>query len=323
MNDLYDFKKAKLISEFSKLELNGSGWVLSKTIKLQVFITDYTPLLNVNAEPQAPLNNNDNDRGGNCLFDIGDYFRNKKAIIVPQNKNDSFYFLWACSIAKFKPEKNASRFFEQGIRGGYSIIHKQYSKANHKYLPSFDPNEESKFLKYWDMNSYPSVMVEPMPVRDFRWGTQSEIDSILEVCKEGEQSDGSKTLYDEIPPCTLSVDLKHNPKNFEKEKVFAMCPDFYEDIGVKKLTHNLFDKKDYVVHHRTLKKYLSERMILDKVNKIVLYTEEAWMKEYIEFCVQKRKEAELAGNDFYVSFWKLMTNSVFGKTMENIRKKKI
>ena len=83
----------------------------------------------------------------------------------------------------------------------------------------------------------------------------------------------------------------------------------------------MFDKKDYVIHHWTLKKYLSEGMIFERVKKVILYTEEPWMKGYIEFCVQKRKEAELAGNDFLVEFWKLLMNSVFGKTMENIRKR--
>ena len=45
------------------------------------------------------------------------------------------------------------------------------------------------------------------------------------------------------------------------------------------------------------------------------------MKDYIDFCVEQRKKAELEGNDFLVEFWKLMMNSVFGKTMENIWKR--
>ena len=45
------------------------------------------------------------------------------------------------------------------------------------------------------------------------------------------------------------------------------------------------------------------------------------MRGYIEFCVGQRKEAKKVGNEFLVDFWKLMMNSVFGKTMENIRKR--
>ena len=167
---------------------------------------------------------------------------------------------------------------------------------------------------YWDRNSlYPTVMVEKMPVKNFHWATQEHIDNILKLCKEGR--------YDEVPACTLSVDLKHDPKNFDKEKVFAMCPEFFEEDSVEKLCHTLFDKKDYVIHCRTFKYFLSKGMILENVNRVILYTEEAWMKSYIEFCVEQRTKADLEGYDFLVNFWKLMMNSVLGKTMENITKR--
>ena len=62
-------------------------------------------------------------------------------------------------------------------------------------------------------------------------------------------------------------------------------------------------------------------MILENVNGEISYQKETWMKSYIDFCVEQRKKAELEKNDFLVEFWKLMMNSVFGKTMENIRKR--
>ena len=100
-----------------------------------------------------------------------------------------------------------------------------------------------------------------------------------------------------------------------------MCPEFFEEDGVRKLCHTVLDKEDYVIHHRTLKYVLEHGMILKSVNRAVLYTEEAWMKGYIEFCAEQRRRVELEKNDFLVDFWKLMMNSVFGKTMENIRKR--
>ena len=116
LNELYNDKKAALLSSFAKFEMNVSGWVLESITKLIARIYRYTPLSNVNSEPQAPLNINDDDRAGNCSFDIGDYLRNKKAIIVPQNKKDDMYCgLWAFTIAKFKPEKDAGRITKRLI----------------------------------------------------------------------------------------------------------------------------------------------------------------------------------------------------------------
>ena len=205
-------------------------------------------------------------------------------------------FAWDCllSYSGIKldalTDEDMYLFFEQGIRGGYSNCHKNYLKANHKYLVNYNPDEECVYLIYWDMNSlYPTVMVEKLPVRNFRWGTQKKLDEILELCREGR--------HNEIPPCTISVDLKHNP-----EKIFAMCPEFFEENGVKKLSHTLYDKKNYIIHHRTLKYYLDQGMILERVNGVVFYDEEAWMKNYIDFCVEQRKKAELEKNEFLVDF---------------------
>ena len=122
-------------------------------------------------------------------------------------------------------------------------------------------------------------MVEELPVRNFRWVAQNDLNDSLRCCKNGE--------FDKIPPCTLSVNVKHNPKNFDKENVFAMCPNFYEERRVRKLAHALYDKPDYVIHYCTLKKYLEEGMIITKVNEAVLFTEEAWLKDYIDFCIEK------------------------------------
>ena len=43
------------------------------------------------------------------------------------------------------------------------------------------------------------------------------------------------------------------------------------------------------------------------------------MKEYIDFNTEKKKKN--ATNDFEKDFFKLTINSVYGKTMENLRKK--
>ena len=77
-------------------------------------------------------------------------------------------------------------------------------------------------------------------------------------------------------------------------------------------------KKCYVVHYRNLKYYLSKGVILKKVHKILKFRIRARMKPYIDFNTQKREEAT---NEADENLFKLLNNAVYGKTMENMRKR--
>ena len=115
----------------------------------------------------------------------------------------------------------------------------------------------------------------------------------------------------------LEVDVEY-PKNLH---------DFHSDLPFlqeimkidkcKKLVCNLYGKKSYVVHIRSLKQTLNHGLILNKVHKVIQLNQETWLKPYIDMNTELRKQAK---NDFEKDFFKLMYNSVFGKIMENIRK---
>ena len=76
-------------------------------------------------------------------------------------------------------------------------------------------------------------------------------------------------------------------------------------------------KKNYVINIRTLDQALKHGFILEKIRCAIEFIQTAWMKPYIDFNTQLRTQA---CNNFEKDFFKLMNNSVFGKTMENIRK---
>ena len=76
------------------------------------------------------------------------------------------------------------------------------------------------------------------------------------------------------------------------------------------------DKNNYVVHYKNLQFYLSQGMRLKKVHRALEFDQEPWMEPYIRMNTEFRKQAK---SDFETDFYKLMNNSVFGKTMENLR----
>ena len=114
----------------------------------------------------------------------------------------------------------------------------------------------------------------------------------------------------------LEIDVEY-PKNLHK--LHSDLPFLPERIIInrcRKLVCNVQDKENYIVHIRALKQALNQRLILKKVHRVTQFNQKGWLKPYIDMNTKLRKETK---NDFEKDFFKLMNNTVFGKTMENVR----
>ena len=115
----------------------------------------------------------------------------------------------------------------------------------------------------------------------------------------------------------LEVDYKYPKKLHDFHSDLPFLPKRMEIDKCNKLACNLRNKKQYIVHIKSLRQALNHELKFKKVHKVIEFNQEAWLKPYIETNTELRK---LAKNDFEKDLFKLMNNSVFGKTMENIRK---
>ena len=200
-------------------------------------------------------------------------------------------------------------FFEGGVSGGISVISKRYSEANNKYMGGqYDPNKESSYIMYVDMNAlYSDAMRDPLPIRNFAWIGDERL-------REMERD------HSLIRNCTLEVDMEvPNTKEFhDLTNCYPLAPERKDINGIPKLAPNLLNKTRYIVHHKVLRLYLEKGLILKRIRRGISYEEDTFMKCYIELNTQMRKSAK---SKFGIAFFKLMNNAVFGKQLESVRQR--
>ena len=200
--------------------------------------------------------------------------------------------------------------FENGIGGGMCQVRHRYAKASNKYLTNHDKNKESSFLEYVDANNlYGWAMSQKLPVGDFKWIEEDDISTFDEQFIKNYDENSDKGYI-------LEVDIKY-PKNLHKlHSDISFLPKRMKISKCTKLCITVQDKEKYVVHIRALKQALNHGLKLAKIHRIIQFDQDTWLKPYIDMNTELRKNTK---NDFEKVFFKLINNSVFGKTMENVR----
>ena len=222
---------------------------------------------------------------------------------------------------------------EQNIRGGVSFVNERHVRIKN-YLQGNDvENKVQDQLLYIDANNLYSVAQSlPMPHSGYTW------------CNEKEKNQ----LYSCLPSIPidndigfiLEVDLKYPQSLHEKHSSLPLLPEhvtfsfddlsFYtqqslialrgESIAHKysatKLVTNVKDKFKYVTHYRNLQTYLQAGIELIKIHRVIKFRQKRYIKPYIDKCTKKRQETK---SHFKKMIFKLFTNSVYGKFIQNNR----
>ena len=191
-------------------------------------------------------------------------------------------------------------FIELGTRGGISVITHRYAKANNPYMKFYNPENDTSYIIYLDANNlYGWGMSQPLPYGGFEWvkdpkyitEKKTGIGYIYEVDLEYPQE--LHDLHNHYPCAPESIKVLD-------EMLSPYCKSIKEEYkissgNVSKLIPNLQDKENYILHEKNLELYLSLGLKLKKVHRALRFKEKPWLKDYIDFNTEKRKNAK---NDF-------------------------
>ncbi|CAG9840781.1 unnamed protein product [Diabrotica balteata] len=201
-------------------------------------------------------------------------------------------------------------FLKKGVRGGVAQCSKREAVANNRYLPNYDPQQPESYIMYLDAtNLYGAAMCQYLPYGNFKWVTDAENFNCFSV-----EDDADKGYV-------LEVDLEYPAHLHSAHNDMPFCPESMVPPGSKypKLIPNLNNKTKYIIHYRNLKQCLKYGLVLKMIHRILEFSQSPWLKKYIDLNTSLRNKAK---NEFERDLFKLLNNAIFGKTLENVEKRK-
>ena len=157
---------------------------------------------------------------------------------------------------------------EEGIRGGICHSIHRYAKANNKYIPIYNNNEESSYIQYLDAhNLYGWAMSKKLLVNGFKWIEKAESIINEDFIKNYDENNDKGYIFE--------VDVKCPKRLHELHSDLPFLPERMEVNKYKNLVCNLFDKKKYVAHINTLKQALNHGLKLKKIHRVIEFNQEA------------------------------------------------
>ncbi len=210
-------------------------------------------------------------------------------------------------------------FIQDMIRGGVTNVSSRWCVKE----------KESDRIIFLDANAlYAHCLCMYLPIGGYMWLNEescntfdvmaisdtADIGYILEV--DLLYPEMLHTLHNDFPLAPLKQNIYYNQlSDYSKNILKQLDSNFSKS---EKLICTLNNKKKYVLHYVTLKLYLKLGLKLTKIHRILSFKQKPWMKPYIENNNRKRAECT---STFQSNLFKLLNNSCFGKSIENVKKR--
>jgi len=256
-----------------------------------------------------------------------------KYVSLPAFSYDAFLYRTKEKIRLMK-DTEMLLMIESGIRGGLSFIAERYAKASptmtDRQYNDLNEKEKEKICRilYLDFNNlYGSGLTSPMGVDEYNWLTKREIEKI----------DWTKTTVDSHIGYILECDLEYPPEIHWLHSSFPLAP-FHKEITYsnlsehakycfsltghgckyksKKLTSTFEKRVKYVIHYNNLREYIRLGLKLTYIHRVISFVQKPIVKDYVLHCTSMRQKAK---NTNEKNLFKLMTNSLYGKSLESVR----
>ena len=276
-----------------------------------------------------------------CLL-LCDVFENFRSNCLQQYNIDPCYYFSAPHFTfdaflrhssltlELLSDINQYLFIIKGIRGGMSMVSKRHAVANNKYVEGYNSSKSSSFILYLDANNlYGRAMQEYLPWKNFEWMSPHQLnyDFIKRLEPEGEVGciiqcslEYPVALHDYHSDYPLAPIKKSIPYGMLSPVARMICDKhkLKRTTNVEKLLATVEDKDFYILHYRNLQLYVSLGLRVKKIHAGIIFKQGPIMKSYIDFNSEKRAQAT---NKFDTDFYKLLSNSLYGKTIENPEKR--
>ena len=209
------------------------------------------------------------------------------------------------------------------------MVSKRYAVPNNKYVEGYNSSKSSSFILYLDANNlYGRAMQEYLPWKNFEWMSPQQLnyDFIKWLEPEGEVGciiqcslEYPVALHNYHRDYPLAPVKKSIPYGMLSPVARMICDKhkLKRTTNVEKLLATVEDKDFYILHYRNLQLYVSLGLRVKKIHAGIIFKQGPIMKSYVDFNSEKRAQAT---NKFDTDFYKLLSNSLYGKTIENPEK---